>query len=147
MANIHIFDYEDGIQEYIGNMLPYDYKSFDWDKNGQFKFDELEPGDYNIILLTKPYDCLERSVKAGKYNKDNPKQMKIWSRRNWRYTNQDMYDRIMSFIEKCDGNFLCIHPDRIEEKIPELCRYLMTNEVKFKKREHNKFYKENINQR
>ena len=86
MANIHIFDYEDGIQEYIGNMLPYDYKSFDWDKNGQFKFDELQPGDYNIILLTKPYDCLERSVKAGKYNKDNPKQMKIWSRRNWRYT-------------------------------------------------------------
>ena len=32
MANIHIFDYEDGIQDFIGQMLPYDYKSFDWDK-------------------------------------------------------------------------------------------------------------------
>ena len=43
MANIHIFDYEDGIQDFIGQMLPYDYKSFDWDKDGFFKFDELEP--------------------------------------------------------------------------------------------------------
>ena len=66
MANIHIFDYEDGIQDFIGQMLPYDYKSFDWDKAGRFKFDELEPKNYNIILLTKPYDCLQRGVKAGK---------------------------------------------------------------------------------
>ena len=128
-------------------MLPYDYKSFDWDKDGFFKFDELKPGDYNIILLTKPYDCLERGVKAGKYNEDNAREMKKWSRRNFRYTNQEMYDEIMKFISKCNGNYLCIHPDYIEDKVTELCSYLMTNQVKFKKREYNKFYKENINQR
>ena len=147
MANIHIFDYEDGIQDFIGQMLPYDYKSFDWDKDGFFKFDELKPGDYNIILLTKPYDCLQRGVKYGKYNEDSAKEMKKWSRRNWRYTNQEMNDEMMKFISKCNGNYICIHPDYIEDKVTELCAYLMTNQVKFKKREFNKFYKENINQR
>ena len=65
------------------------------------------------------------------------------SRRNWRYTNQEMNDEMMKFISKCDGElYICIHPDYIEDKVTELCAYLMTNEVKFKKREYNKFYKE-----
>ena len=80
-------------------------------------------------------------------SEDSKKEMRDWSRRNWRYTNQDMYNEIMQFISKCNGNYICIHPDYIEDKVTELCAYLMTNEVKFKKREYNKFYKENINQR
>ena len=54
---------------------------------------------------------------------------------------------MMKFISKCEGNYICIHPDYIEDKVTELCAYLMTNQIKFKKREYNKFYKENINQR
>jgi len=145
MATIHIFDYEDGIQDFIGNMLPYDYKTFDWDKDGFFQFDKLNSGDYNIVCLTKPYDCLQNGTNKGKYNAESPKEMKIWSRRNWRYNTQDINDEIYKFLTKLEGNYICIHPDMIEEKVTDLCAYLMTNQVNFKKREYNKFYKEQIN--
>ena len=58
--------------------------------------------------------------------------MKNWSRRNWRYTNQEMNDEMMKFISKCEGNYIRIHPDYIEDKVTELCAYLMTNQIKFK---------------
>ena len=145
MASIHIFDFEDGIQDFIGSLLPYDYKSFDWDKKGFFKFDELEPGDSNIICLTKPYDCLHNGTIKGKYNTESPKEMKIWSRRNWRYNTQDINDEIYKFLNKLEGNYICIHPDMIEEKIIELSAYLMTNQINFNKEKYNQFYNEKIN--
>jgi len=146
MASIHIFDYEDGIQDFIGSMLPYEYKTFDWDKDGFFQFDKLNPfGDYNIVCLTKPYDCLHNGTNKGKYNEESAKEMKIWSRRNWRYNTQDINEEIYKFLTKMNGNYICIHPDMIEEKVTDLCAYLMTNQVNFKKREYNKFYKEHIN--
>ena len=64
MAKIHIFDYEDGIQDFIGQMLPYDYKSFDWDKDGFFKFDELNPGDYNLTIVYKEGSKLASTTKT-----------------------------------------------------------------------------------
>ena len=71
--------------------------------------------------------------------------MKIWSRRNWRYNTQDINDEIYKFLNKLEGNYICIHPDMIEEKIIELSAYLMTNQINFNKEKYNQFYNEKIN--
>lgn len=78
-----------------------------WDRRGFFS--EIDTtGDKNIIILSKPYDCLQRGMQRDKYKSE--RGLEDWSRRNWRYSNPEIYEHINSIISKIDDK-LIIHPD------------------------------------
>ena len=147
MKTFSIFDFEDGLQDYFGNLLSIRYYPMTWDYNGHFSFKFLLPSDKNIVIASKPYDCLERATRNGKYNADDHKSMLTWSRRNWRYTTKNIYNEISSYIDKLDDVYI-IHPDslvRNPEEIDKLYKYIGKDPSDFDMDSYLKFYKSDVN--
>ena len=144
---IHIFDFEDGLQSFFSSKLNCETKQYSWDSRGMFKFDELEKSDKNIIILSKPYDCLQRGTLAGKYPQDDFSKMQDWSRRNWRYTTPEIYECIDEFISETECK-LVVHPEELDdpETVTRIEKYTgMT--FGWDTSTYPQFYKENINLR
>lgn len=108
---IAIYDFEDGLQNIISYALNAETKVRYWDRKGFFAdIDDFE--EKNIIIMSKPYDCLERGVKRNKYKNSDDRGLKDWSRRNWRYSNPEIYEHVNSIVKRMDS-YLIIHPDDI----------------------------------
>lgn len=108
---IAIYDFEDGLQNIISYALNTNTKVRYWDRKGFFsEIDSFE--EKNIVIMSKPYDCLERGVKRNKYDNEDNNGLKDWSRRNWRYSNPEIYEHVNSIIERMES-YLIIHPDDI----------------------------------
>lgn len=106
---IYIYDFEDGLQPVLSHLLGLpNIEIRYWDRRGEFsEIETHNPEDKVIIILSKPYDCLERGNKREKYSGD---KLGIWGRRNYRYSNPEIYEHINSAIETFN-NPLIIHPN------------------------------------
>lgn len=113
---IQIIDFEDGLQEFFASRLTVDTTVESWDLRGGFRFDKISPSDKNIIILSKPFDCLQRGVLSGKYPQDDFEKLQDWSRRNWRYTSPEIYEHIDSLTQKIE-NKLVIHPEELDKTV------------------------------
>ncbi len=97
-TEICIYDFEYGMQEYMGSIINVPYFSGTWNNGGPICA-------YNIILLSKPFDCLARQRLAitkpttWRYYKD-------WNRANG---NPEFYEQINNYIDRIDNKFV-IHP-------------------------------------
>lgn len=144
---LHVIDFEDGLQDYIGKLTKLPYKSFEWDTDGEFN--KIEPGDKTIVIMSKPFDCLVAGEKKGKYPSYDNHKMSNWSRRNYRYTNEEIYNKISEFCSKNEDIFV-IHPYSLLNEpniIPRLSLYLETNQIDFNLEQYRYFYEKNVNQR
>jgi hypothetical protein len=141
---IYIYDFEDGLQEILSYAIDQPTRTMYWDRKGFFsEIDEV--GDKNIIIASKPYDCLQRGVLKNKYKENNERSLKDWSRRNWRYSNPEIYNHVNSIIEKID-DMLIIHPDDFENlKVKAKIRDYIGTEIKLSDTKLQEIYKENVN--
>lgn len=144
---IHIFDFEDGLQEFFSNRLSCETQQFAWDSCGMFKFDEIKSAEKNIIILSKPYDCLQRGTLAGKYPQDDFTKLQDWSRRNWRYTNPEIYEGMDAFISDIEYK-LVVHPEELNDPVTvkRIEKYTGAS-FDWDVSEYDEFYKQNINLR
>lgn len=148
---LQIIDFEDGLQEFISSRLDtqYQIQINAWDRAGNFQFDNLKTHlhEKNIVILSKPYDCLERSVLSGKYPQDDFTLLQDWSRRNWRYTNPEIYEEINRFMEVCE-NKLIIHPEELNKKITaKRIEKYTSGSFNWDITEYEQFARDNINLR
>jgi len=141
---IYIYDFEDGLQEILSYAIEKPTRTMYWDRKGFFsEIDEV--GDKNIIISSKPYDCLQRGVLKNKYKENDERSLKDWSRRNWRYSNPEIYNHVNAIIEKID-DMLIIHPDDFENlKIRSKIRDYIGIEIKLLDTKLQEIYKENVN--
>ena len=144
---IYIFDFEDGLQEFFKEKLKCETETYSFDERGMYNFHKLSTCEKNIIILSKPYDCLQRGVLLGKYPEDNFKQLQDWSRRNWRYTNSEIYEHLNSFISDIEYK-LVVHPEELNDPVTvkRIEKYTGT-EFDWDVSEYDEFYKQNINLR
>lgn len=144
---IYIFDFEDGLQEFFKEKLKCETETYSFDERGMYKFHKLSTCEKNIIVLSKPYDCLQRGVLSGKYPENNFKQLQDWSRRNWRYTNSEIYEHLNSFISDTE-NKLVIHPEELNDPITiKRIEKYTDSSFDWDISEYDEFYKQNINLR
>ena len=147
MGALHIHDFEDGLQDYIGNMvnIPYTKCSFDSQEN----YKESTEGIQNIIILSKPFDCLARGKKEGKY--DLKVSFSSWSYKQYTYYNgAEFYKNISDYILEMNNKFI-IHPYELLINysiiLPKLQDWIeIPCEIQFNINEYSEFYKNNINQ-
>ena len=144
---IQIIDFEDGLQEFFASRLAVDTIIESWDLRGGFRFDKISPADKNIIILSKPFDCLQRGVQSGKYPQDDFEKLQDWSRRNWRYTSPEIYEHIDSLTQKIE-NKLVIHPEELNKTVTKkrVEKYI-GSKFDWDISEYETFYTENINLR
>ena len=110
---IYIYDFEDGLQNIFAYILGTPTTVRYWDRKGFFsEIDISDSENKNIIITSKPYDCLQRGVIKGKYDNSDEKKLKDWSRRNWRYSNPEIYEHVNSIIDRMES-YLIVHPDDI----------------------------------
>lgn len=144
---IQIIDFEDGLQEFFASKLSVDTTIETWDISGNFRFDKITPSDKNIIILSKPFDCLERGVLSGKYPQDDIEKLQDWSRRNWRYTCSEIYEHIDSLTQAIQ-NKLVIHPEELHNPVTKKRIEKYTgSKFNWDVSEYETFYTENINLR
>ena len=142
---IAIYDFEDGLQPILAYALGLETKIRFWDRKGFFsEIDSFE--EKNIVIMSKPFDCLQRGVKRGKYKDDDERSIQDWSRRNWRYSTSEIYDHINNIMDNMGNNVLIIHPDdftngKLRKKIKE---YVGTN-LKLSDKKLKQIYNENVN--
>ncbi len=144
---LHVIDFEDGLQDYIGKLTQLPYISLEWDTDGEFN--DVTISEKTIVIMSKPFDCLVRGEKKAKYPSYDIGQMENWSRRNYRYTNDEIYERISDFCTSNPDIFV-VHPYKLltdETMIPRLSKYLETNEIDFNLETYKDFYDKNVNQR
>lgn len=115
---IYVHDWEDGLQEIFKKSVTTNKDetmlAVSFDNRGHFKFTTHDTSAKNIIILSKPFDCLQRGVRKGKYPEDSFEKMQNWSRRNWRYTTPEIYEELNNFIENLESK-LVVHPERFNE--------------------------------
>jgi hypothetical protein len=142
---IYIFDFEDGLQEILSYAIEQPTKTMYWDRKGFFSEIEISKNDKNIFIMSKPYDCLHRGVLKNKYKETDERLLKDWSRRNWRYSNPEMYEHINSIIESTD-DFLIIHPDDFKSlEIKSKIKKYTGSDIKLSDQKLREIYKENVN--
>lgn len=144
---ITIIDFEDGLQEFFADRLDSDTATATIDVRGDFQFKKIKLTKKNVFILSKPFDCLQRGVMAGKYPPDDFDLLQDWSRRNWRYTTDEIYDLLNKFLTAAE-NKLVVHPEELDNPIT-IKRIEKYTGVKFDwdVTEYPTFYKENINLR
>jgi len=145
---IQIIDFEDGLQEFFASRFTVDTTIETWDLRGGFRFDKILPANKNIIILSKPFDCLQRGVLSGKYPQDDFKKLQDWSRRNWRYTSPEIYEHINSLLTQKIENKLVIHPEELGNPVTKkrIEKYI-GSKFDWDISEYETFYTENINLR
>jgi len=144
---LHVIDFEDGLQDYIGKLTQLPYVSLEWDTDGEFN--DVAVAEKTIVVMSKPFDCLVRGEKKAKYPSYDMHLMGNWSRRNYRYTNSEIYERISNFCTS-NSNIFVIHPYKLltdDTVIDRLSKYLGTNEINFDLENYKDFYDKNVNQR
>ena len=157
MGALHIHDFEDGLQDYIGNMVNISYTNCSFDsyfcepRGYYYSTVNLNSsiGIQNIIILSKPFDCLARGKKEGKYLSEDG--MLIWNnKQRLYYDNVEFYKNVSDYISEMDNKFI-IHPyelltsynrilSRLQDWIEVPC------EIQFNINEYSEFYKNNTNQ-
>lgn len=144
---IHIYDFEDGLQDFIADRLDCDTDTFKWDYRGRFNFKTLKPASRNIVILSKPYDCLQRSYLMGKYPDDDFHKVQDWSRRNWRYSSPEIYDEMNKFISVIEYK-LILHPEELNDKVTiKRIEKFTKSKFNWDVSEFDEFFKNNINLR
>lgn len=146
---LRIYDWEDGLQEFFKERITLrhddEIMTGSFDERGIFKF--KQPGRKNIVIMSKPFDCLERGVRAGKYSENDQKAIEDWSRRNWRYTNDEMYEHFDKMCESMEDK-LFVHPERLNEvRIRKTIERYIEGKFDFTDDDYDAFFKENINLR
>ena len=99
--------------------------------------------------MSKPFDCLVRGEKKAKYPSYDMHLMGNCSRRNYRYTNNEIYERISDFCSS-NSDIFVIHPYKLltdDSIIDRLSEYLGTDEINFDLENYKDFYDKNVNQR
>lgn len=141
---IAIYDFEDGLQPLLAHIIGIETKAMFWDRKGFFsEIDIFE--QKNIVILSKPYDCLQRGVNRDKYKDGDNRSMQDWSRRNWRYSSPEIYEHINSIIEKMD-NRLIIHPDDfINGNLRKKIKDYIGIDIKMSNLKLKQLYNENVN--
>ena len=139
-----VYDFEDGLQPILTYALDVETKIRFWDRKGFFsEVDSFE--EKNIIIMSKPYDCLQRGVLRGKYNESDERAMKDWSRRNWRYSTSEIYEHINNIIEKMDS-YIVIHPDDFSSgNIKSKIKNYLNIDLKVTENKLKEIYSENVN--
>ena len=144
---IQIIDFEDGLQEFFASRISVDITIEAWDNRGEYRFEEIKPAEKNIIIISKPFDCLQRGLLAGKYPQDSVKKLQDWSRRNWRYTSSEIYEGINELTHSIE-NRLVIHPEELDNPVTKKRIEKYTGATfNWDVSEYNNFFKENINLR
>jgi len=145
---IFIYDFEHGMQDYIGNLIDIPYQSCCWMFNEDGQWD-----DKKIVILSKPFDCYARGIREGKYDEgayvqDGDKKSWIWHLYNG---DTRMYENINNSLDDMSDKFI-IHPydllhsyniilKRLEKWID-----LPDGHIQFNPDEYWKWYQENVNQ-
>lgn len=99
---ICIYDFKYGMQEYMGSIINVPYFSGTWSSGGP-------TCAYNIILLSKPFDCLKRQradITKPETYRNMSSYYNDWSRANG---NAVFYEQINNYIDRIDNKFV-IHP-------------------------------------
>jgi hypothetical protein len=143
---IYIYDFEYGMQDYIGNMINVPYASCNWERGGGI-------GIHNIIILSKPFDCIARQVRERGLNSDRntwPYDIKeLWGKYN--DSSANFYETINTFIENIDNKFI-IHPFELSHSygkiLPRLQQWLdlPDGHIQFNPDEYWDWYVKNVNQ-
>lgn len=139
-----VYDFEDGLQPILTYALGVETKIRFWDRKGFFsEVDSFE--EKNIVIMSKPYDCLQRGVLRGKYKESDERAMKDWSRRNWRYSTPEIYEHINNIIEKMDS-YIVIHPDDFSSgNVKEKIKNYLNIDLKVTENKLKEIYNENVN--
>lgn len=141
---ITVYDFEDGLQHVLSYILSTSVTVRYWDRKGFFSEIDDTSGK-NIVIMSKPYDCLHRGVKRDKYKNDDERSMRDWSRRNWRYSNPEIYEHINEIINNMD-EVLIIHPeDFLNGKIRKKVFDFIKLDIKASDEKLEQIYKENVN--
>lgn len=142
---IYIYDFEDGLQSILAYIIDLPTKIRYWDRRG-FPSDIVSSTvDKNIVIMSKPYDCLQRGVNRGKYKDTDERTLSDWSRRNWRYSNPELYDHINNMIENM-SNILIIHPDDfINGNLRKKLKEHIGIDIKLSNLKLKQLYNENVN--
>ena len=151
--HINVFDFEDGLQDIFEERtkikIPIQKHTFDVNGHMRILPDSFLSGK-NIIFLSKPYDCLESGVRKGKYPDDDSSKLHNWSRRNYRYNQEDTYELLNSTFDNVpmDCKFF-IHPDDFFLNTPNLVNrlrnYLTVNDLEIDSSGFDELYKEMVN--
>lgn len=141
---IAIYDFEDGLQQILSYALGTPTVIRYWDRKGFFS--EIETfSEKNIVIMSKPYDCLERGVKRDKYKNTDERGLKDWSRRNWRYSSPEIYEHINTIIEKMN-DVLIIHPnDFLSNELRTKIKNYVGIDLKVSDEKLKELYNENVN--
>ena len=142
---ICIYDFEYGMQDYIGNMINVPYISCSWERGGG-------TGTHNIIILSKPFDCIARAVREKELSSDRstwPYDMKeLWGRYDG---DANFYETINTFIENIDNKFI-IHPFELSHSYNKILTRLQRwidlpdGHIQFNPDEYWDWYAKNVNQ-
>mgnify|MGYP003627381548 FL=1 len=151
---IFIYDFDHGMQDYIGNLIGIPYQCCSWTHPGQ-QADYAKGGrwdDKKIVILSKPFDCYARGIREGKYNEGSYIEGG-YSGGIWHHYNGDnrMYENINNSLDNMSNKFI-IHPydllhsyniilKRLEKWID-----LPDGHIQFNPDEYWKWYQENVNQ-
>ena len=102
-TEVCIYDFEYGMQECMGNIINVPYFSGSWTKGGP-------KCTYNIILLSKPFDCLTRQL-ADIPNHSKTSFLKNEHKDMWHSLNGSdaFYTQINNYIDTINNKFI-IHP-------------------------------------
>jgi hypothetical protein len=141
---IAIYDFEDGLQQILSYAMGVPTVIRYWDRKGFFS--EIETfSEKNIVIMSKPYDCLARGVKRDKYKNTDEHGLKDWSRRNWRYSNPEMYEHVNSIIEKMN-DVLIVHPDDfLSDELRMKIKNYVDIDLKVSNEKLKEIYNENVN--
>ena len=101
-TEICIYDFEYGMQEYMGSIINVPYFSGTWNNGGPICA-------YNIILLSKPFDCLKRQRANIPKPEDWENMQKYYDDWNRANGNPEFYEQINNYIDRIDNKFV-IHP-------------------------------------
>lgn len=146
MNNICIYDWECGMQDYIGNMINVPYHASSWQK------DESEAAkdsicSYNIILLSKPFDCMARKRKTINTQEKLWKYCDYWYRADG---DPRLYEQLNNYVDKMSNKFV-IHPHNLLHDyniiLPKLQSWLNLPDgtIQFNPDEYWVWYQKNVN--
>ena len=149
MSEVHdtevcIYDFEYGMQECMGNIINVPYFSGSWTKGGP-------KCTYNIILLSKPFDCLARKLEDITNHSKNTK-LKKEHEVEWHSLNGSnrLYTEINNYIDTINNKFI-IHPRNLlfdyNVILPRLQSFLNLPDgtIQFNPDDYWSWYQKNVN--
>ena len=139
---ITVYDFEDGLQHVLSYVLSTATSIRYWDRKG-FLSEIEDTSGKNIVIMSKPYDCLHRGVLRNKY--EDERGLKDCSRRNWRYSNPEIYEHINEIINRMEDVLIILPEDFANDSIRKKIFDFIKLDIKASDEKLIQIYKENVN--